>query len=351
MTITQTKTKTKSSAPDERVGTRNPLQKLLGRPEVGALVGAIVLFIFFAAVSQTFIQPNAIATVLYGSSTIGIMAVGVSLLMIGGEFDLSTGVAVISSALTASMFSWYFSTNVWVGVALALVVSLSIGFINGWILIKTKLPSFIVTLASFLMLTGMNLGLTRLIGGSVSSPSISTMDGYKSAQAVFASSVTIGGVDVKNTVFVWIALVAVASWVLLRTRVGNWIFAVGGDSNAARAVGVPVTKTKIGLFMGVGFCGWILGMHNLFAFDSVQSGEGVGNEFLYIIAAVIGGCLLTGGYGSAVGGAIGAFIFGMANKGIVYAQWNPDWFKFFLGLMLLLATIVNLIVKRRAELK
>ncbi|MCD4852742.1 ABC transporter permease [Arthrobacter sp. AK01] len=349
--MTMTPTAAKPIPADERVGQRNPLQKLLGRPEVGALVGAVVLFIFFASVSQTFIQPNAFATVLYGSSTIGIMAVGVSLLMIGGEFDLSTGVAVISSALTASLFSWYFTTNVWVGVFLALVVSLGIGLINGWILVKTKLPSFIVTLASFLMLTGLNLGLTRLIGGSVSSPSISNMDGFDSAQAVFASSVSIGGVDVKITVFIWIALVAVASWILLRTRVGNWIFAVGGDANAARAVGVPVTKTKIGLFMAVGFCGWILGMHNLFAFDSVQSGEGVGNEFLYIIAAVIGGCLLTGGYGSAVGGAIGAFIFGMANKGIVYAQWNPDWFKFFLGLMLLLATIVNLIVKRRAELK
>ena len=346
-----TQTLIRPPAVDERVAVRNPLQNLLGRPEVGALVGAVVLFVFFALVSQTFLQPNAIATVLYGSSTIGIMAVGVSLLMIGGEFDLSTGVAVISSALTASMFSWYFSTNVWVGVILALVVSVGIGYINGWILMKTKLPSFIVTLATFLMLTGLNLGLTRLIGGSVSSPSISNMDGFKSAQAVFASSVTIGSVDVKITVFIWIALVAVASWVLLRTKVGNWIFAVGGDDNAARAVGVPVKATKIGLFMAVGFCGWILGMHNLFAFDSVQSGEGVGNEFLYIIAAVIGGCLLTGGYGSAVGGAIGAFIFGMANKGIVYAQWNPDWFKFFLGLMLLLATIVNLIVKRRAELK
>jgi simple sugar transport system permease protein len=271
--------------------------------------------------------------------------------MIGGEFDLSTGVAVISSALTASMFSWYFSTNVWVGVVLALAVSLGIGYVNGWILMKTKLPSFIVTLATFLMLTGLNLGLTRLIGGSVSSPSISNMDGFASARSVFASSVTIGDVEVKITVFIWFALVAVATWVLMRTRVGNWIFAVGGDENAARAVGVPVKATKIGLFMGVGFCGWILGMHNLFAFDTVQSGEGVGNEFLYIIAAVIGGCLLTGGYGSAIGGAIGAFIFGMANKGIVYAQWNPDWFKFFLGLMLLLATIVNLIVKRRAELK
>ncbi|TAP28644.1 MULTISPECIES: ABC transporter permease [Micrococcaceae] len=341
--------KKKSATTDERVGKKSTLSILLGRPEIGALVGAVALFIFFAIVAPVFLSPASLATVLYGASTIGIMAVGVSLLMIGGEFDLSTGVAVISSALSASLVSWYFGLNVWVGIVVALLVSMLIGFINGIILIKTKLPSFIVTLASFLMLTGLNLGLTRAIGGSVSSPSIANMEGFQSAKAVFASSVNIGGIEVKVTVFIWLAMVLIASWILLRTKVGNWIFAIGGDEKAARAVGVPVVRTKIGLFMAVGFCGWVLGMHNLFAFDSVQSGEGIGNEFLYIIAAVIGGCLLTGGYGSAIGGAIGAFIFGMANKGIVYAEWNPDWFKFFLGLMLLLATVVNIVVKKRAE--
>ncbi|MFJ3035130.1 ABC transporter permease [Curtobacterium pusillum] len=338
-------------AGDERLAARSPVRKLLGRPEVGAVVGAIAMFVFFAVIAPVFVQPDSISTVLYGSSTIGIMAVGVSLLMIGGEFDLSAGVGVISSSLTASLFAWYFSTNVWVGVLLALVFSLGVGFVNGWILVRTKLPSFIVTLATFLMLTGLNLAITRLVSGSVSTLDISRLDGFAVAEQMFAADVPVFGITVKITVFIWIALVAIASWVLLRTRVGNWIFAVGGDENAARAVGVPVTKTKIGLFMGVGFCAWIGGMHNLFAFNVVQSGEGVGNEFLYIIAAVIGGCLLTGGYGSAVGGAIGALIFGMANKGIVYAQWNPDWFKFFLGLMLLLATIINLVVKKRAEQK
>ncbi|WIE74186.1 ABC transporter permease [Curtobacterium sp. MCJR17_020] len=338
-------------AGDERLAARSPVRKLLGRPEVGAVVGAIAMFVFFAVIAPVFVQPDSISTVLYGSSTIGIMAVGVSLLMIGGEFDLSAGVGVISSSLTASLFAWYFSTNVWVGVLLALVFSLGVGFVNGWILVRTKLPSFIVTLATFLMLTGLNLAVTRLVSGSVSTLDVSQLDGFALAEQMFAADVPVFGITVKITVFIWIALVIIASWVLLRTRVGNWIFAVGGDENAARAVGVPVTKTKIGLFMGVGFCAWIGGMHNLFAFNVVQSGEGVGNEFLYIIAAVIGGCLLTGGYGSAVGGAIGALIFGMANKGIVYAQWNPDWFKFFLGLMLLLATIINLIVKKRAEQK
>jgi len=336
---------------DERVARQGRVRRLFGRPELGAIVGAVVIFVFFSVIAPVFLQPTSIVTVLYGSSTIGIMAVGVSLLMIGGEFDLSAGVGVISSSLTAALFTWYFSTNVWVGIFLALVFSLGVGALNGWILVKTKLPSFIVTLATFLMLAGLNLAITRLVSGAVSSPSIADIDGYAVAAAIFAADVPLFGIQVKITVFIWIALVLVATYILMRTRVGNWIFAVGGDENAARAVGVPVTKTKIGLFMGVGFCAWIAGMHNLFAFNVVQSGEGVGNEFLFIIAAVIGGCLLTGGYGSAVGGAIGALIFGMANKGIVYAQWNPDWFKFFLGLMLLLATIINLLVKRRAEQK
>ena len=336
---------------DERIQTKGLLGTFLARPEIGALVGAIVVALFFAVAAPSITQAQSISTVLYGASTIGIMVVGVSLLMIGGEFDLSTGVAVITSALAASMFSWFFAVNVWVGVGIALLTSLAIGLINGWLLMRTKLPSFIVTLSTFLMLTGLNLALTRLIGGSVSSPSISTMDGFDSAKAIFASSVTIAGVNVRITVFYWIALVAVATFILLKTRIGNWIFAVGGDENAARAVGVPVAKTKIGLFMGVGLCGWLLGMHNLFAFDSVQSGEGVGTEFLYILGAVIGGCLLTGGFGSAIGGALGALIFGIASRGIVYAEWNPDWFKFFLGLMLLLATIVNMYVRKRVERK
>jgi simple sugar transport system permease protein len=174
------------------------------------------------------------------------------------------------------------------------------------------------------------------------------MDGFSQAKKIFASDITIGGVDVKITVFWWLAFAALATWVLLRTKFGNWTFAVGGNKDSARAVGVPVTFTKIALFMAVGFGAWFTGMHLLFSFNTVQSGEGVGNEFLYIIAAVIGGCLLTGGYGSAVGAVIGAFIFGMVSQGIVYANWNPDWFKFFLGVMLLVATLVNLWVRHQA---
>ncbi|MQA81968.1 MAG: ABC transporter permease [Streptosporangiales bacterium] len=342
----------------------------MARPEFASLLGAVVVFVFFAVVADTFLQASSLATVLYASSTIGIMALAVALLMIGGEFDLSAGVAVTSSALAASLMSYQLTLNVWAGVLISLVVALAIGFVNGVLVIRTGLPSFIVTLAMFLMLTGLNLGLTKLVTGNVASDSVADMDGFASAQQVFAAdlvvpdpsltmllpglggwlvAVVFGGVSVKITVLWWIVFVAIASWLLLRTRVGNWIFAVGGSKESARAVGVPVARTKIGLFMGVSFAAWFSGMHLVFAFNTVQSGEGVGNEFLYIIAAVIGGCLLTGGYGSAVGSAIGALIFGMANQGIVYAEWNPDWFKFFLGAMLLFATVVNVWVRKRVE--
>lgn len=334
---------------DERLVHRSLPARLMRRPELGAVVGAIALFVFFSLVAESFLRAGSLSTVLYFSSTIGIMAVPVALLMIGGEFDLSTGVMVTSSALVSSMFSYQMTANIWVGVGVSLLVTLAIGFFNGFMLTRTKLPSFIITLATFLMLTGLNLGLTKLISGTVSTKSISDMEGFESAHRVFASQLTLGSVDIQITVLWWLVLIVLATWILLRTRAGNWIFAVGGGVEAARAVGVPVSRTKIGLYMGVALAAWISGQHLLFNYDVIQSGEGVGNELIYIAAAVIGGCLLTGGYGSAIGAAVGAFIFGMSNKGIVYAQWNPDWFKFFLGAMLLLATLLNAWIRKRAE--
>ncbi|MBA0124556.1 ABC transporter permease [Haloechinothrix sp. YIM 98757] len=336
-----------AAAAPARITQRSLGRRFLSRPEVGSLMGAVAVFVLFFVISDTFRSADAITTVLYASSTIGIMAVGVSLLMIGGEFDLSAGVGVITSALAAGMFAFQFSTNVWVGVAFALAVSLTIGYINGLLVIKTKLPSFLITLSMFMMLQGLNLAVTRAVTGSVSTQSISNMDGFSSAQSVFATSFTLGPVSVRITVLWWIVFVALATWVLLRSRVGNWIYAAGGNADAARAVGVPVNYTKIGLFMTVGFMAWFVGMHQLFRFNTVQSGEGVGMELLYIAACVIGGCALMGGWGTAVGAAIGAFIFGMAKMGIVYAGWNADLFMFFIGATLLLATLLNLWVRLR----
>ena len=324
-------------------------RRLLARPEIGALIAAVAVFLVFSVVADSFLRASSIGTVLYAASTIGIMAVPVSMLMIGGEFDLSAGVLVTTAALTSSMVSYQLTAVTWVGTLVSLLVVLAVSGLNGWVLGRTRLPSFIVTLGTFLMLTGANLGVTKLVTGTVTTKPISDMQGFASCRWLFASEVTVGGVSLKATVWWWLGLLAIGSWVLLRTSFGNWIFAVGGDAAAARAVGVPVARTKTVLYLGVGFCAWVLGQHLLYSFDTVQSGEGVGNELIYIVAAVIGGCLITGGYGSVIGSALGALIFGMTSKGIVYAQWNPDWFKFFLGAMLLLAALLNSWVRRRVE--
>ncbi|MCU1537447.1 MAG: sugar transporter permease protein [Humibacillus sp.] len=320
--------------------------RLLARPEVGALVAAIVIFVFFLIVAPAFRSPASFFTVLYQSSTIGIVAVAVGMLMIGGEFDLSAGVIVTTAGLVNAMFCYQLGINLVVGAVLSLVFSLVIGFLTGYLVVRTGIPSFLITLGTFFVLQGANLGVTKLVTGSVSTPNINQMAGYSTLDAIFASSFKVGGVTVEITVIWWFLFVALSAFILQRTRIGNWIYAVGGNADSARAVGVPVKAVKIGLFMTVSFLGWFIGMHTLYKFDTLQAGNGIGNEFLYIIAAVVGGTLLTGGFGNAIGVAIGAFIFGMTSLCIVYAGWDPNWFRAFLGVMLLLAVMVNLYVKK-----
>lgn len=340
---------TLAEARDDRATGRSRAGLFFSRPEVGALIGAVAVLLLFLVVAEPFRSIANLGTILYASASIGIVAVAVSMLMIGGEFDLSTGVAASFSGIVAALTAWNFNLDVWAGVGIALLASVAVGAFNGWLLVVTGLPSFLVTLATFFVLRGVNLGLTRWVTGSVATPRIDDMEGFASAQRVFAFELDLGPVTVKALVLFWLVLTAVTAVVLTRTRVGNWVFAVGGDAEAARAVGVPVRAVQIGLFMYVGFCAWVLGMHLLFDYGVMQSGEGVGKEFIFIIAAVVGGCLLTGGYGSVTGAAIGSLIFGMAQTGISYAGWNVDWFWTFLGVMLLLATIVNLWVRRAGE--
>jgi simple sugar transport system permease protein len=346
--VLSTEPPTPAAQPDDEPAPPRPslVHTLLARPEIGALIAAVAIFIFFCVVAPPFRHLATLSNVLYESSTLGVVAVGVCLLMIGGEFDLSAGVAATTAALTASMFSYQLGINLWAGALVALAVALLIGLVNGVLVVRTGIPSFLVTLSTFFILQGLNLGLTKMLTGTVATNDISSMAGFSSLQTVFAASLSVFGVTISVLVLWWFLFVALATWILLRTKVGNWIFAVGGNAASARAVGVPVARVKIGLFMGVSFLAWFYGMHTLYAFNTVQSGQGIGNEFLYIIAAVVGGTLLTGGYGSAVGSAIGAFIFGMTTEGIVYAGWDPNWFKAFLGVMLLLAVLVNLYVKK-----
>ncbi|MET0134857.1 MAG: ABC transporter permease [Kibdelosporangium sp.] len=337
------------AGPDERLVKPGLWDRLVVRPEIGALLGALLVFVFFSVVTGQFLSPLGVANWLDDASTLGIMAVAVSMLMIGGEFDLSAGVMTASTALVTAILSTQAGLNVWLALLVSLAFALAVGALNGWLVMRTGLPSFIVTLGTFLALQGLNLGITRLVTGTVQVSGMRATDGYESTGSLFASTIDIGGTAFQVSILWWIVFAALAAWVLVRTRFGNWIFAVGGSSLSSRAVGVPVVRTKILLFMTTAFAAWVVGSINLLRNAGVQANQGIGLEFQYIIAAVIGGCLLTGGFGSAVGAAIGALIFGMARQGIVYAQWDSDWFMLFLGIMLLAAVLVNNTFRRRAE--
>ena len=154
---------------------------------------------------------------------------------------------------------------------------------------------------------------------------------------------------IRASILWWLLVTLVAAYVLARTRYGNWIFAVGGNKDAARAVGVPVDKVKVGLFMMVSLVGCLVGMIVALRYTSVTSGQGVGQEFEYIIAAVVGGCLLTGGYGSVIGASFGAMISAMLKTGIPGSRWNTDNKYIFLGVVLFLAVLVNQKVRKKAE--
>jgi simple sugar transport system permease protein len=238
--------------------------------------------------------------------------------------------------------------NMWVAILLTLVFAAAVGFVNGMVVTRTKLPSFIVTLATFFVLQGVNLGVTKAITGTVRVAGLSDASGYDSAFKILGGSFW-SAHDFRVTVLWWIGITALATFVLARTRAGNWIFGVGGDANAARNVGVPVNKVKIGLFMTTALCSALVGIMIALRLASIQASQGVGDEFTYIIAAVVGGCVLTGGFGSAVGASIGALIVGMAFIGIQFSGWNTDWRFLFLGVILLLAVLVNNFVRRSAE--
>ncbi|QRP44408.1 ABC transporter permease [Amycolatopsis sp. FDAARGOS 1241] len=334
---------------DERLVKPRLLDRLVVRPEIGALLGAAVVFLFFSLVTEKFFSAGGAATWLDDAATLGIVSVAVSLLMIGGEFDLSAGVMTASASLVTAILATQAGWNVWLALLVSLVFALVVGAFNGWLVMKTGLPSFIVTLGTFLALQGLNLGVTRLVTGTVQVSGMRSTDGYASAGFVFASTFDLGGTPFQISIVWWLGVVAVAAWLLSRTKFGNWIFAVGGSAASSRAVGVPVVRTKILLFMGTALAAWLVGTINILRFASAQANQGIGLEFQYIIAAVIGGCLLTGGFGSAVGAAIGALIFGMARQGIVFAGWDSDWFMLFLGIMLLAAVLVNNAFRRRAE--
>ncbi len=356
------------SGKKDRSGRR--LTRLLRRPELGALSGTVIIYLAFAVFagdSGLFSIPG-IANFLQVSAQLGILAVAVALLMIGGEFDLSVGSVIGFASVTIGLCVTVIGLPIWAAICIAFVMAVLIGTMNGFLVVRTGLPSFIVTLASLFTLRGLTLVMTRHFTGRTQIPYITeghqtdwfvTLFGGKFLQPLFQWMGSLGWLALRQdgtpivaglsmSVAWWLGLTAIATWVLLKTRTGNWIFAVGGDANAARNVGVPVNRVKILLFILTACSATLFATIQVLEAGSADTLRGFQKEFQAIIAAVIGGCLLTGGYGSAIGAMFGALIFGTVEMGIFYTGIDTDWFNVFLGIMVLLAVLVNNYVRRKA---
>jgi simple sugar transport system permease protein len=343
---------------DERVKRDSPIKKLLRRPELGALGGTIIVWILFAVVAGNngFLTMRGTANYLEVASELGILAVPVSLLMIGGEFDLSVGSMIGGAGMIIAVLGVQFGWNIWAAILASLVVSLLVGAINGFLVVRTKLPSFIITLGSLFIIRGITLGLTRLITGRTQVGGLKDLASYDSVSNLFASA--LGVLDTSSarpvnanfsvSILWWILIAIIATYILIRTPVGNWIFGIGGDSQAARNVGVPVDKLKIALFMTTAAAAWLVATIQVMKAGSADTLRGESREFYAIIAAVIGGTLLTGGYGSAIGAALGALLMGIVQQGIFFTGVDSDWFQAFLGGMLIGAVLINNLIRRRA---
>ncbi len=355
---------------DERIKEATLLRKLMSRPELGAVGGFVLVLLFFAIVAGDTGLFSAMGTVnfLEVSAQLGIIAVAAALLMIGGEFDLSVGSMIGFAGIVVAIPAVEWGWPLWLSILLAFAVAVGVGWLNGTIVIRTGLPSFIVTLGGLFILRGLTIGLTRLITGRTQIPGLRRVAEGDWLAPLFSGKVAKGlmqwlgdmgwiavrpdGVPLVSgipmSIVWWLAITAVATWVLLRTRLGNWIFACGGDPNAARNVGVPVARVKTGLFICTAVAATIFALVQTLSVGSADVLRGQLKEFEAIIAAVIGGCLLTGGYGSAVGATFGALIFGTVQMGIFYTGVNTDWFKVFLGVMMLVAVLFNNYVRRKA---
>ncbi len=357
---------------DERIKEISPLRKALIRPELGGIVGTVAVFTFFLlfAFDSGMFSSQGVLNWSIVSAQFMIIAVGACLLMIAGEFDLSVGSMIGFAGMMIAIFSVTMAWPVWLAIIVTFAMCIAIGALNGFICIKTGLPSFIVTLAFLFILRGFTIFLPQVIerktiiggirdaaegdwlaplfGGKILTGFFQWL-GDNGLIAVFergnrAGEPIVNGIPV---LIVWaIALVIFGHVLLTKTRFGNWIFAAGGDADAARNSGVPVNRVKILMFMFTAFCATVFATCQVMEFGSAGADRGLLKEFEAIIAVVIGGALLTGGYGSVIGAALGALIFGVVQQGLFFAGVESSLFRVFLGVILLAAVILNTYIRR-----
>jgi simple sugar transport system permease protein len=309
---------------------------LLRRPEAGAALGLIAVLIFFAVFGGlTFLKPAGMASWLNVAANLGLIAIPVGLLMIAGELDISVGAMVPFGAMTVAVISGHYGLSIWLGMGTALLFGVIIGLVNGIMVVRTAVPSLIVTLGSLFAVQGIVLGLSVLITKSTSV----ALKTEGAAKAMFGDFFFGGQMQVM--VIWWLLATAAYVFFVHFSRFGNWIFAMGGDKVSARNAGIPTERMTIILFVLSATSAAFVGMCQAMLYNSAQVAGGQSFIFNAIISVVVGGVLLTGGFGSIIGIFFGTITFAIVTQGIYYTDFDRNWSSLIIGVLLLLAVLMN----------
>ncbi|MCB1336877.1 MAG: ABC transporter permease [Maritimibacter sp.] len=316
---------------------------LLRRPAAASilsLIGVLAVYVILGGVDlgQLF---GAASWVNY-AARIGIVAVPVGLLMISGEIDISIGAMIPAGAMTTAIISGHYGLPMIFGILGALVVGGLVGLFNGFLAVRTTVPTLIITLGTLVAMQGIVLAGSKLLTGAASVP----LEAAPLAKALFGQLLFGGSHQV---IILWWLLVALVFWfVMHQSKYGNWIFAIGGDRVSARNAGIPVDRITVLLFVLTSTSAAFVGMCHAIQFNSAQVSGGMNDIFNIIVSVVVGGVLLTGGFGSIPGVFVGTITFAIVNKGIDFTAIDRNWANLIIGLMLLIAVGMNETFRKKA---
>lgn len=310
-------------------------RKILLLRETSSLIMLLAVIVVFFAIAPLFLSKENLGVILEIIPELGIVALGVTMLMITGEFDLSVGsVFAFCPIMMALFMDW--GINAVVAVICALVIGVGLGALNGFVTLTFGIPSFITTLGAMLIWRG---GVLLLTGGWP-----------PPFPVAMSTAALVGRMGILRASLIWFGLITVLLWFILeRTDFGNWMFASGGNPVAARAMGIDVRKVKLANFMVCSLLAGFAGIIQSFRLATTLPSMGNGLEMEAIAATVIGGTALSGGVGTLIGTVVGSFLIRMIDNGLIMARAPSYWFRVFIGIATILAVILNTFVRERAK--
>ncbi len=313
----------------------NLMGALLRRPEAGAVLSLLAVVMFFVVFGGVQLDKlSSAASWVNFAANLGLVAMPVGLLMIAGELDISIGAMIPAGSMSIAIVSGHYGLPIAVGMAVALGIGVVVGLINGLLTVRTSVPSLIITLGTLVAMQGIVLSASVLLTGNASV----ALHAPEWAKTGFGQLLA-GNYQV--IIVWWLALTVVYVFVMHHSKFGNWIFAMGGDKQSARNAGIPTHGLTISLFVLSATSASFVGMCGAILFNSAQVSGGMNYIFNAIVAVVVGGVLLTGGFGSVLGIFVGTVTFAIVSQGIYFTAIDRNWSSLVIGVMLLLAVLMN----------